>query len=284
MTDPCMPRDTLEHRNLPLEVRRLVERGAKGPKRPRTWKEQKPAWAALCKVATSALVRGWSYAHFEQLLMDPRSVLGRQVSFVKGGTISDDAFAARLRKAWDRQEAYLRGVPSADYAARRAEPVRDLIREFERLGMPVGMQASDVKVFVFVLHEAEQRGCLRMALPWRLVADGTGLGQTATRNALIRLAAAGVITRVDRGRASKNPSLRLAGVYQLATAAKWVALHDGSAGPKTPVSSAKAVRRHEALVATLAKLSATQWAATVRDVDEVFGARPRSGLRGRAIT
>lgn len=178
----------------------------------------KAVWAALVKTASSAQLRGWGEIEWEALILEPKSVLGRQASTRDGHkpkkplTVSkmfsdawDSAWEWRTSsaKAWSREEV-------REHANSRAAAIVDVISD------PTNDLAGNERaVLNYAAEQTVGRGLLRVALPWRAVVEATGLGERSTKNALDKLQRRGLLILEVRGKSGATEGKRRANLYAL---------------------------------------------------------------------
>ena len=211
------------HRSLSGEVVDLIRNGvAKGPKRDRR------VWNALGSTSLGAHNAGWSEAEWKNLVMDHASVLGKQVRVRANGKERTAVQAEKLlTDGWQRGAA--RAVASPVWTTDQAHA--EAIRRADELLLVAANADLDLidaerGVLVFAADEARRLKCTRVNLPRRTVGQAveihlaeTGelraIGEKQARNRLDELDDLGLLIRVDRGRASDDPTKRRAGVYEL---------------------------------------------------------------------
>jgi hypothetical protein len=174
-------------------------------------------WSALVRVATSARQRGWGYIDLADLVMSPRSNLGRQVA-LRGGTkdIGRVAVEKKLRAAWDAAGAFLDRAPAAITPADVEGKAKALVAYCG--DADADLRDGDRAILAFAADEALRRGTDRPTLPLRAIAEATGLTLKAVRLALPRLDAAGLLRLEIRG-VPGGPAARerRASAYRLGT-------------------------------------------------------------------
>jgi hypothetical protein len=155
-------------------------------------------WSALVRVATSARQRGWAYIDLADLVMSPRSNLGRQVA-LRGGTkeVGKAQVEKKLRAAWDAAGAFLDRAPAAITPADVEGKAKALVAYCADADN--GLRDADRAILAYASDEALRRGTDRPTLPLRAIAEATGLTVKAVRLALPRLDAAGLLRLEIRG-------------------------------------------------------------------------------------
>jgi hypothetical protein len=188
---------------------------------------------ALLSTAASAMQCGWTDIDWETLIMEARSRLGAQVRTARDGRRDRPERQVRrmLADAWDRATEYVSETPAWDRDTMRAEAeARAAVARGLAADPDTDLTTAMRAVLAYAAGQAEARGLHRLALPWRAVADATGLGQRATQTALRRLTAAGYLRCEDRGRGGTDPAHRRAALYRL--------LPDGAQTYGTPTLTA----------------------------------------------
>jgi hypothetical protein len=208
-------------------------------------KGERAVYGALVSTAASAHQRGWSYARWADLVMDPRNELARQAQLKNGkprGRVRTEKF---LTQAWDRATAWLKTAEKPftkfeveEEAARREELAMLAVADVER-----ELSDSQRAVLAFVAQRAAKIGTLRVAVPRAMIQDQLGLGTTAARNALDRLCKKGYLELVEKGRpGGERTKRRRANVYtvaaELPVAVTSPIPETGLWGPLVPTSGA----------------------------------------------
>lgn len=174
--------------------------------------------AALRSTAMSAQMRGWDRMEWEALIAEPRSRLGYQLKLrdrhrVQSRKAVADTFVREWERAWEWRSA--QDAPMSKKAL--GERARELATATIALAADPESDLSEREraVLHYAASEAARRGFLRVALPWREVAVGTGLTEHSTKRVLSDLSERGLLHRVSRGRANPDPSKRRAALYGL---------------------------------------------------------------------
>jgi hypothetical protein len=166
-------------------------------------------WRALRRTALSAQHRAWSVMEWEALILEPRSVLGRQLATKGGKTRTPKAVQRALSSAWDSawgyrtQDAPFDRERAREEAERRANAARTIAADLDN-----DLRDPERAVLALAADLSDQRGLPRVALPWREAQRATGLSERSTKNALRGLAAKGVLVLVERGRAAGGKSTK----------------------------------------------------------------------------
>ncbi|MDO8122326.1 hypothetical protein Q6346_13505 [Isoptericola sp. b490] len=180
--------------------------------------------------AMSAQRRGWSFARWHALVTESRSTLGAQAGlrYASNGSTRPRPRAQMektLAAAWEAAAANLESKSSANYTsqnvATRVAAARRLAAD-EDAAHTNGRRLNDADraVLAYAADQAVARGFLLLALPWRRVADGTGLGQRSVMNAFNRLDRSGYLKLRALGRADADPARRKASKYELMPAVR----------------------------------------------------------------
>jgi hypothetical protein len=173
-------------------------------------------YQALVSTACSACQRGWDQWEWQELVLEPRSELGRQAQTRDGWRIVP---AARLRKtfdaAWEAATAWVSQRPPpfsrSEMSVEAANRAEKALMKVETAGN--GLLDADRVVLAYAAELALQRGLDKVTMPWRDVRDRTGLGERTVKNSLRRLQDAGHLELVESGK--PGPATRRAKVFRL---------------------------------------------------------------------
>lgn len=175
-------------------------------------------WSALIKTAMSAQYRGWDQVEWEQLILEPRSYLGYQARCKgKDRTLPAMQVAKQFDNAWERAWE-LRTARDAAWtpAQARAEALERAELASRAVENPdVNLSRAERAVLAHVIEQTRQRGFTNVALPRRAIYAATGLGSTATTNALTGLKAKGLLFLHQAGQNAKGVKYRRASIYGL---------------------------------------------------------------------
>ena len=159
-------------------------------------------WSALLRIAHTAQIRGWGVVEWEAQILEDRNVLARQLRTKRDGRPKPARTVDKtLSKAWDAAWEHRTSRPTmdreqvAEAARQRAATARDVAADADN-----DLRESERDVLAHIAAETEERGLLRIACPWRTVADAVDLGERATKNALRDLVRRGCLVLVERGR------------------------------------------------------------------------------------
>lgn len=191
------------NRALPGHYVDLIRDGAKVSTRSRGDIE---VYNALVQTAMSAVQRGWSFAEWYRLVMDPpdRGAIANKLAeqacrrHSNDRTRSHDAVQRSLRKAWltaERQTAL--SPPTTPQEARQEAA------EVQAFAANPDATIPDVwrAILAHAATIAHQEGTIRPALPRDKIVAATGYGHRTVRTALAKLDACGLLRVAVRGRA-----------------------------------------------------------------------------------
>jgi len=220
-----------EHKALPGPVIDLIRDGV--PRAELRAYGGKAVWSALCRTATSALQRGWTYPEWCAEMTATRSTLGRQARLERGRR---DVGATRtvktLHKAWTRAEHYLTEAPApmtADDARTEIRTIRDNLDTANTWPE----NPIDKAALATALTIAGANGTNRPALPRRTIAAAVGITESQARRALERLERADYLRTDTRGQpAGPDARTRRATLYRLASGCRIPVPVNGSVGQR----------------------------------------------------
>jgi len=207
---------TGQRRSLPAWATDLVRDGL--PAQALAREGHKAVYNALVKTACSAQQRGWSEVDWSYFLDEPGSELGRQNRCDAGRRpINPSIVRGRTNKAWAAAKQWLDDADSPWTADQASEHARALASTLRSSVIDGDLDLSDNErvLLAHVAEVAEARGSDRLTLPRAGLLQGSGLGLTALRTALARLADRGVLTLVSSGAVRTKGKPRRANVYQL---------------------------------------------------------------------
>ena len=145
-------------------------------------------WRALVSTALSAQVRGWASGEWECLVLEPASRLGGQVRLRdRHKARTDKAVAKMLTDAWDRAWEYRTENPTWDRdqvqaeAAERAAAVLVAVADAD-----ADLSDRERAVLAYAARQTQERGMLRVALPWRAVMAATSLTEKVAKRTRAR--------------------------------------------------------------------------------------------------
>lgn len=137
----------------------------------------------------SARQRGWAFADWEALLMDPASALGVQMA------VQRPQYRRTLRQAWERADKRIAESPPLT-----SDAVRNYLDDAETTVVAdAELDPADRLVVQHVLDRGRELGTKRVALPWREVVEQTGLSEAVVKRVL-RTRAGGYLELAERGR------------------------------------------------------------------------------------
>jgi hypothetical protein len=177
---------------------------------------------ALFRTAASACQRGWDFWEWEVLVLEAKSQLGNQARLKGGRTQRSKSDLRKLfDSVWEAATKWVTEQPKPWDSDATREEAKDraalLLTVVEDADAP--LKESDRNVLIYAAELAVERGMDRVALPWRAVKEGTGLGERTVKNALRRLDHVGLLVLAERGRAGGSRTKeRRANLYRLATA------------------------------------------------------------------
>ena len=163
----------------------------------------KAVWSALLSTAASAYQRGWDCWEWQELVLSPSSALGRQVQ-LRDGRKPQSKMAVQkiLDSAWDKATAWTSEQPPPHTRKEMAQDARAradaLLLVAQDPAWP--LLAADRRVLAYACELAKTRGINRVALPWRGVVEGTGVGERSVKNALRRLVRLNLLWLEERGK------------------------------------------------------------------------------------
>lgn len=170
-------------------------------------------WSALVRTAASAKQRGWDCWEWIELIEQRQSKLGTQAMLERGKAINQRRFRTRLTGAWETAEKWVDERP----AAWSPEDIRIEIAAVRTWLTVAAMPDDHTAVMIHAVDTADRLGTTRPALPWRQVAEATGLNPRRTRDTLAALIEDQALTLDQRGYAGRTK--RRANLYRLPDAA-----------------------------------------------------------------
>lgn len=172
-------------------------------------------WRALVSTAMSAQVRGHDSGEWECLVLEPASRLGGQVRLKdRHKARTDKDVAKMLTDAWDRAWEYRTENPTWDRdqvqaeAAERAAAVLAAVADAD-----ADLSDRERAVLTYAAQQTQERGMLRVALPWRAVMAATNLTEKVAKRTLADLQQRGLLHLDVRGYAGATK--RKANLYSL---------------------------------------------------------------------
>lgn len=181
---------------------------------------EKAVYKGLVSTAASAIAHGWPETDWTALLDETRSTLGRQARITrKHRERNTIAWHKVLHNAWTKAETWLATAPAAhspDSIARHTSELRAIIADPD-----AALTDNQRAVLDYACTTAAEKSTTRPALPWRAVAEGTGLSERTTKTTLTALDRAGILHVEIRGGAKikdtngKLTERRKASLYRL---------------------------------------------------------------------
>lgn len=172
-------------------------------------------WRALVSTAASAQERGWDSTEWEYLVLEAASRLGNQVRLKdRHKARTPKAVAKMLTDAWESAWEWRTENPAWDRdqvnakAQERAAAVLALVADAD-----ADLGDRERAVLAYAAQQTQERGMLRVALPWREVKAATGLTERTTKNTLAGLQERGLLNLEVRGHAGATK--RKANLYGL---------------------------------------------------------------------
>jgi hypothetical protein len=193
---------------------------------------------ALNRIALSLQARGGTYERYTELILGDGSKLGFQLHNPPGKKPLTRASAYReLRRVWKGAERFRDENPAEWHrdelvaeALRRADAAQCLATDADN-----DLTDTERAVLAYTAEVTRIRKLTRVPLPWRDVAEVTGLGPQATRATLARLTKRGLHLDIH-GRANAHGGKRRANLYSLRIPSIDTATHPlaGVAYPDAP--------------------------------------------------
>jgi hypothetical protein len=179
----------------------------------------KALWKGLIRTAASAQARGWDRSEWDALILEPRSKLGYQLRVRDNDrSRTPKAVSDLLGNAWEKAWEWRTEQENAWSPEQVSAHAHEIATATLALIADADAELNDAEraVLQFAALEAQRRGYLRVALPYRKVSAATGLTGYATKEVLARLVQRGLLYLEVRGRAGAEGSgKRRASLYGL---------------------------------------------------------------------
>jgi hypothetical protein len=200
---------------------------------------------ALNSIALSLQARGGTYVRYTELILGDGSKLGFQLQNRPGNKpLTRSAVYRELRRVWKNAEKFRdEGPPEWDRDQLVAEAVRRADwAQCHAADADNNLTDAERAVLAYAAEVTRSRKLTRIPLPWRTVAQATGLGPQPTRRTLARLTKRGLLRLDVHGRANAHGGKRRANLYSLPNPSIDTATHPLTADADLGVPSIDATR------------------------------------------